>query len=55
MEENQALPDFDLHFAFSPYSLEDLVQVILGTSENPGKLPDFEDLHAWILPHPTPF
>lgn len=49
MEENQALPGFDLHFVFSPYSLGDLVKVILGTPGNPGKLPDFEDLHAWIL------
>lgn len=41
MEENQAFPGFDLHFAFSPYSLGDLVKVILGTPGNPGKLPDF--------------
>lgn len=55
MEENQALPGFDLHFVFSPYSLGDLVKVILGTPGNPGKLPDFEDLHAWILFFPPLF
>lgn len=53
MEENpqafQSQTGFDLYFAFAPL-LEDLAQVILGTSGNPGKLPDFEDLlHACIF------
>ena len=49
MEEKQAVQGqagFGLHVALAPYSLKDLVKVILGMSGNPGKLPDFEDPHA---------